>query len=101
MHTMTFAPFLLSKAHISHILGSIMKHVFVVQVITFQRKRANRRIVNEEDFIKLLETYAPVNVVEFNSSHSFVEQLNVVSQTGVFISVWTQALTSICHLSVF
>lgn len=58
-----------------------------VQVITFQRKRANRRIINEEEFIKLLQTYAPVNVVEFNSSHSFAEQLRTVSQSGLFISV--------------
>jgi hypothetical protein len=58
-----------------------------LQVITFQRKRANRRIVNEDDFLKLLETYAPVNVVEFNSSHSFAEQLRTVSKTGLFISV--------------
>jgi Glycosyltransferase 61 len=69
-------------------------------VITFQRKRANRRIVNEEEFIKLLETYAPVNVVEFNSSHSFAEQLSTVSKTGVFISVWPHLLTSLCNCTV-
>lgn len=59
----------------------------LVQVITFQRKRANRRIINEDAFLELLRTYAPVNVVEFNSSHSFAEQLRTVSETGVFISV--------------
>ena len=56
-------------------------------MITFQRKRANRRVVNEPELISLLETYAPVNIVEFNASHSFKEQLWTMSRTGVYISV--------------
>jgi len=59
----------------------------LLQLITFQRKRANRRIINEADLLDLLRTYAPVQVVEFNSSHSFAEQLAVISSTGVFVSV--------------
>ena len=31
------------------------------RVITVQRKRANRRIVNEEAFLDLLREYAPVS----------------------------------------
>jgi hypothetical protein len=40
-------------------------------VITFQRKRANRRIVNEEGLLALLAEYGHLRVVEFNSSTSF------------------------------
>lgn len=58
-----------------------------MQLITFQRKRANRRIVNEGALLDLLRTYAPVQVVEFNSSHSFQQQVETMSHTGVFISV--------------
>lgn len=58
-----------------------------LQLITFQRKRANRRIVNEDELLALLRSYAPVHVVEFNSSHSFIEQISTLSRTGVFISV--------------
>lgn len=58
-----------------------------LQLITFQRKRANRRIINEAQLLDLLRTYAPVQVVEFNSSHSFAEQLTTVSKTGIFVSV--------------
>ena len=58
-----------------------------LQLITFQRKRANRRIVNEGALLELLRTYAPVQVVEFNASHSFQQQVETMSRTGVFISV--------------
>ena len=58
-----------------------------LQLITFQRKRANRRIVNEDELLDLLRTYAPVQVVEFNATHSFDEQIWTLSHTGVFISV--------------
>jgi protein O-GlcNAc transferase len=43
----------------------------VPRVITFQRKRANRRIVNEEGLLALLRQYGQLRVVEFNSSTSF------------------------------
>jgi protein O-GlcNAc transferase len=43
----------------------------VPRVITFQRKRANRRIVNEEGLLALLAQYGQLRVVEFNSSTSF------------------------------
>lgn len=59
----------------------------MLQLITFQRKRANRRVINEAELLNLLRTYAPVQVVEFNSSHSFAEQLTTISQTGIFVSV--------------
>lgn len=67
----------------------------MLQLITFQRKRANRRIINEAAVLDLLRTYAPVQVVEFNSSHSFAEQLTAVSQTGVFVSVSPHSNVSI------
>jgi hypothetical protein len=34
----------------------------VPRSITFQRKRANRRITNEAAFLQLLRSYAPVQV---------------------------------------
>jgi hypothetical protein len=43
----------------------------VPRLITFQRKRANRRIVNEEGLLALLAQYGQLRVVEFNSSTSF------------------------------
>jgi protein O-GlcNAc transferase len=43
----------------------------VPRVITFQRKRANRRIVNEDGLLDLLRQYGQLRVVEFNSSTSF------------------------------
>ena len=58
-----------------------------MQMITFQRKRANRRIQNEADLLKLLRKYGPVQIVEFNSSHSVRDQIATISQTGVFVSV--------------
>eukprot|EP01025_Chloroclados_australasicus_P042517 TRINITY_DN4522_c0_g1_i2.p2 TRINITY_DN4522_c0_g1~~TRINITY_DN4522_c0_g1_i2.p2 ORF type:complete len:202 (+),score=14.77 TRINITY_DN4522_c0_g1_i2:264-869(+) len=64
------------------------------KTITFQRKRANRRIINEPDLLKLLNTYAPVRVVEFNETHSFAEQLTVMSQTGLFVSAHTSNLAN-------
>lgn len=49
-----------------------------LQMITFQRKRANRRIENEADMLQLLRKYAPVQVVEFNASHSVREQIATI-----------------------
>ncbi|KAK9828787.1 hypothetical protein WJX72_002076 [[Myrmecia] bisecta] len=66
----------------------------VPRIITFQRKRANRRIINEERFVDMLQEFGEVRVVEFNSSTSFREQLEVISQTGVFISVHTSNLAN-------
>ena len=34
----------------------------VPRLITFQRKRANRRIINEEEVVELLKTYGPLEV---------------------------------------
>jgi protein O-GlcNAc transferase len=52
------------------------------RVITFQRKRANRRILNEEPFLQLLAQYGELRVVEFNSSTSFADQLATMRDTG-------------------
>lgn len=67
--------------------ATLNDYMCMLQLITFQRKRANRRVINEAELLDLLQTYAPVQVVEFNSSHSFAEQLTTISQTGVFVSV--------------
>lgn len=64
------------------------------KVITFQRKAANRRVLNEAALLDLLRSYAPVNVVEFNASHSFKHQLETMSRTGLFVSVHTSNLAN-------
>eukprot|EP00775_Hariotina_reticulata_P006840 gene6840-7058_t len=64
------------------------------RVITFQRKRANRRIINEEPFLQLLSQYGELRVVEFNSSTSFADQLATMRDTGVFVSAHTSNLAN-------
>lgn len=67
---------------------------FVPQVITFQRKRANRRVINEEQMVNMLREFGEVRVVEFNSSTTFKEQLETMADTGVLISVHTSNLAN-------
>jgi protein O-GlcNAc transferase len=67
-------------------------------VITFQRKRANRRIVNEPDLLALLSQYGTVRVVEFNSSTPFAEQLSVMQETGLYVSAHTSNLANAVFL---
>ncbi|CAL5223424.1 g5938 [Coccomyxa viridis] len=62
--------------------------------ITFQRKRANRRVVNEDQLISLLKEFGQVRVVEFNASTPFEEQLEVMASTAVFVSVHTSNLAN-------
>ncbi|CAL8471513.1 g11055 [Coccomyxa elongata] len=66
----------------------------VPRVITFQRKRANRRVINEEQLVMLLQEFGQVNVVEFNASTPFEEQLRTMAATGVFVSVHTSNLAN-------
>eukprot|EP00879_Flechtneria_rotunda_P027722 GHRR01029709.1.p1 GENE.GHRR01029709.1~~GHRR01029709.1.p1 ORF type:complete len:256 (+),score=63.24 GHRR01029709.1:320-1087(+) len=70
----------------------------VPRVITFQRKRANRRILNEEPLVQLLSQYGQVRVVEFNSSTSFADQLATMRDTGVFVSAHTSNLANAVFL---
>lgn len=70
----------------------------IPRVITFQRKRANRRIVNEQELLKLLSQYGQVRVVEFNSSTSFRDQLAAMRDTGVFVSAHTSNLANAVFL---
>lgn len=66
----------------------------VPHIITFQRKSANRRIINEPEFIELLKTYGELRVVEYGSGSSLYEQLLTMHATGVFISVHTSNLAN-------
>ncbi|KAK9813868.1 hypothetical protein WJX73_002532 [Symbiochloris irregularis] len=66
----------------------------VPRVITFQRKRANRRVINEDRLIHMLREFGEVRIVEFNSSTSFEHQLRVMASTGVFVSVHTSNLAN-------
>ncbi|PSC72084.1 EGF domain-specific O-linked N-acetylglucosamine transferase [Micractinium conductrix] len=66
----------------------------VPRVITFQRKRANRRIVNEPEFLSMLAEFGEVRVVEFNASTPFKEQLETIAATSVLVSVHTSNLAN-------
>jgi len=79
-------------------LPAPVKRRRVPRVITFQRKRANRRIVNEAELLQLMSQYGAVRVVEFNSSTPFAEQLRVMQETGVFVSAHTSNLANAVFL---
>ncbi len=64
------------------------------RVLTFQRKAANRRVINEDELLAVLSRYGEVRVVEFNASTPFQEQLEAVAGTGVFVSVHTSNLAN-------
>ncbi len=62
--------------------------------ITYQRKRANRRILNEPEFISVLEEFGKVQVVEFNETSSLYDQLLCMRDTSVYVSVHTSNLAN-------
>ncbi|KAI8470588.1 MAG: hypothetical protein J3K34DRAFT_385246 [Monoraphidium minutum] len=62
--------------------------------VTFQRKRANRRVLNEDALLKLLGSYGDVRVVEFDATSSLKEQLLTMAGTGLFVSVHTSNLAN-------
>ncbi|KAL4450135.1 hypothetical protein ABPG77_010804 [Micractinium sp. CCAP 211/92] len=64
------------------------------RTITFQRKRANRRVVNEPELLSMLREFGEVRVVEFNASTPFREQLEVMASTTVLVSVHTSNLAN-------
>ncbi|EFN54929.1 expressed protein [Chlorella variabilis] len=64
------------------------------RTITFQRKRANRRVVNEEALLKMLAEFGEVRVVEFNASTPFRQQLETMASTSVLVSVHTSNLAN-------
>lgn len=66
----------------------------IPRTITYQRKRANRRILNEDSFIAMLQEFGQVNVVEYNETSNLYEQLLQMRDTGVFVSVHTSNLAN-------
>lgn len=70
------------------------KRVNIPHAITYQRKRANRRILNEEEFIEMLKEFGDVRVVEYNETSSLYEQLLCMRETVVYISVHTSNLAN-------
>uniref|UniRef100_A0A7S3QL56 Glycosyltransferase 61 catalytic domain-containing protein n=1 Tax=Dunaliella tertiolecta TaxID=3047 RepID=A0A7S3QL56_DUNTE len=64
------------------------------RIITYQRKRANRRVLNEDELIALLRNYGELQVVEYDSSSSLYEQLLQMRKTGVYVSVHTSNLAN-------
>lgn len=66
----------------------------IPRTITYQRKRANRRILNEDEFVSMLHEFGDVKVVEYNETSSLYEQLLQMRDTGVFVSVHTSNLAN-------
>jgi len=66
----------------------------IPRTITFQRKSANRRVLNEEELIALLKEFGEVKVVEYGSTSSLYEQLLQMKETGVYVSVHTSNLAN-------
>lgn len=66
----------------------------VPRKILYQRKRANRRILNEEKFLEVLRRFGEVKVAEFNETTSFRDQLVAVTSAGVYISAHTSNLAN-------
>ncbi|KAL4853094.1 hypothetical protein ACK3TF_005878 [Chlorella vulgaris] len=64
------------------------------RTITFQRKRANRRVVNEAELLSMLAEFGEVRVVEFNASTPFRHQLETMASTSVLVSVHTSNLAN-------
>jgi len=66
----------------------------IPRIITYQRKRANRRVLNEPELIAMLAKFGELQVVEYNSSSSLYEQLLQMARTGVYVSVHTSNLAN-------
>lgn len=66
----------------------------VPRLLVYQRKSANRRVLNEPAFLDLLASYGELRVVEFDASSSLHEQLLAVAAAGVFVSVHTSNLAN-------
>lgn len=64
------------------------------RIITFQRKRANRRVVNEAELLATLAEFGQVRVAEFNASTPMREQIEAMASTGVLVSVHTSNLAN-------
>mmetsp|Transcript_33697 Transcript_33697/g.95336 ORF Transcript_33697/g.95336 Transcript_33697/m.95336 type:complete len:574 (+) Transcript_33697:210-1931(+) len=62
--------------------------------ITFIRKTANRRVVNEEELIEALSKFGEVQVVEFDSTTSMRDQLKVMAETGLLVSSHSSQLAN-------
>jgi hypothetical protein len=63
-------------------------------VITFQRKLANRRVVNEAELLEMLGEFGDVQVVEFDAETSFSTQVAAMASTCVFVAVHTSNLAN-------
>eukprot|EP00803_Ostreobium_quekettii_P001826 evm.model.scf_234.8 EVM.evm.TU.scf_234.8 scf_234:85003-87809(-) len=67
-------------------------------VITYQKKMANRRIVNEVELVEALREFGQVRTMAFDASSSFEDQLEAVRETGIFVSVHTSNLANAAFL---
>ena len=66
----------------------------IPHLITWQRKRQNRRILNEDEFVNLLKEFGELTIVEYNETSSLYEQLLQMTNTVVYISVHTSNLAN-------
>lgn len=71
-------------------------HLSPPPTITLLRKSTNRRILNENQLLTMLQSlgHGPVRVVEFSSATPFSEQVQVMAGTGVLVSVHTSGLAN-------
>lgn len=66
----------------------------VPRKILYQRKRANRRILNENKLLEVLRKFGEVQIAEFNETTCFKDQLEQVTSAGVYISAHTSNLAN-------
>lgn len=68
------------------------------KVITFQRKLANRRVLNEDELLAMLREFGTVQVVQFDATTPFAEQVEAMSRTDVYVAVHTSNLANTIFL---
>jgi hypothetical protein len=69
------------------------------RAITLFRKSSNRRIVNEDALVAMLQEFgAPVTVLEFTDATPMAAQLAAMANTGLLVSAHTSALANAAFL---
>lgn len=68
------------------------------RTITFLRKSADRRVINEAAMLRMLREFGDVRVLEFGAATPMVSQLQTMASTGVLVSVHTSALANAVFL---
>lgn len=66
--------------------------------VTLLRKSTDRRILNEEELLRVLRQYGPVKAVQFDANTTMGEQIAILASTGLVVSVHTSALANAVFL---